>query len=213
MNYSQVQAQLSILPPVYKNPSQDYDYFINSVAMGLTFYTEAMDALMNQAVFTSAKYNWLKAWGSLFVVPQGQYENSSQYFLHIQEVINKGNSTPVRIQQYIQDIYNVTVVYSENFPTPGYTLTFNGQVSDMQQLAIDLGRIRPAGIPAFPFYILAGGSYLNTINFIGSKRVTGSYLALPITPFTPNVGDATLNAINNLPTNYLTSTAINPNII
>lgn len=214
MDYSQNRAQLSILPPVYINASPDYDYFMNSMAIGLTMYTEAVDALMNNASFATAKYSWLNAWGSLFVVPRGSFENSGQYALKIQNLINSGNATPVRIQNYIYDTYKVFVTITENFnssPNYGYTLKFNGSIYDMQELARDLARIRPAGVPIY-FDVLSGGNYINTINFIGTWRTTGSYLSYPSTLYNPNLPSSTNNAVNTLPTNFLTSTAINPNL-
>ncbi len=214
MDYSQNRAQLSILPPVYKNSAPTYDFFMNSVAMGLTLYTEAVDALINNATFTNSKYNWLNAWGSLFVVPKGNYENSSAYLIKIQDIISNGNATPVRIQNYIYTVYGITVKIIENFtstPNYGYTLQFNGTVYDMQQLATDLSRIRPAGVPIY-FEIISGGNYLNTINFIGTYRTTGSYLSFPTTLYNPNLPNNTNSAVNTLPTNFLTSTSINPSL-
>jgi hypothetical protein len=215
VDYTQNKAQISILPPAYKNPSPSYEFFMNSVAMGLTLYTEAIDALVNNASFTTSKYNWLNTWGNLFVVPRGTYENSSQYSLKIQNLISTGNGTPIRIQDYIYNIYGVYVTISENFisgtPNYGYTLKFNGSIYNMKQLALDLNRVRPAGVPIY-FDIISGGNYINTINFIGAWRTTGSYLSFPITAFNPNLPESTNNAQNTLPTNYLTATAINPNL-
>lgn len=212
MDFSQNYIQITTLPPAYKNSSPDFDSFMNSVALGLTMGTEAIDALIKNASFSTSTYTWMNAWGTLLVVPRNITETSDQYLTRIKDLINTGNATPVVIQNYIQQVYNIKVVYTENFPTPGYVLTFNGVISDFQQLANDLARIRPVGVPFLPFYAISGGNYANTINFLGGWRTTGSYLTSSTTTITPFLSENTNSAMNTLPISFLTSPVINPNI-
>lgn len=204
LNEAQVVDQLNQLPRTFWKPGQTYQNLIASIASGLDSFTGPANALVSQATLTTARYKWLDLWGLLFSVPRLPSETDTQYLNHILSILNEGNTTPVRIESYIENIYNLTVTLTENFPNVGYTLTFEGSSADLNQLAADLGRIRPAGVPFFPLYVLQGAFYANTINFLNGWRVPGSYVINSSVPIFPTISASTTNALNTIPTQYLT---------
>jgi hypothetical protein len=204
LDLQNIQNQLNRLPDTFRKPGQTYKDWTNAVALGLDCYTNATNALTAQGTITTSRYKWLDLWGKLFSVSRLSIETDAQYLARILNTINFGNVTPVRIETFLKQSWNLLATVQENFPQTGFVLLFNGQIQNLKQIVQDLNRIRPAGISFTPFYVLNGGLFVNTINFIGNWRVTGDYVSSPLVPYLPGLVALTTNAKNTIPTTFLT---------
>ena len=69
----------------------------------------------------------------------------------------------------------------------------------------------PAGILT-ACEVTGGGLYLNTINYLGRDRVTGSYIGQSVTAFSFQIPNSTNNVTSSLPTVFLSDPTVNPSL-
>jgi hypothetical protein len=215
MDFDEITYQLNDLPGTYKRPGSTYQWWVASLNSAMYRYTNAGDSIISMASFTNATGKWLNAWGQLLGNIQRINNNTdSQYKAIIQETLLAGKGPPFAIHSYIDSLYSLSPTVFENFPNVGWYIKFAASFPQSQydSLAKSLDFVRPAGIPFNPFYVLGGGLYLGTINYLGRDKVTGSYLGNPVTPFYFTIPSSTNNSTSSLPTLFLTDPTINPGI-
>lgn len=217
MNYQQILSILSDLPGTFQRPGTVYQSILQSFTSACARNTIAIDALISQISLPTANWGWLDAVGNLFGIPRNPYEIDPSYRSRIQATLIAPHVTPTAMENFIQAVLGISVIISENFTNATYQLEFSSPVStqDLQNIVNALIWVRPAGIPFLPIYTVSGGLFLNTVNFFGVKRVSGSYLVQSRTSVDINIAPNTDNPQAMLPTVYLTDPLItgiiNPN--
>ena len=214
MNYSDVYTQITTLPPTYLRPGQTFAGLMSSFAYGVSRFTESVDFMMqSNSSLATMDALWLEMVGNIVSVPRNNNVTTSQYLTQIQTIVAEVQGTPVSLVRFLS-LQNISVTYSDKFSGPGdfstigYNLAFETPVSNYDQIALSLKRVRPAGVP-FTFSTISGGLYLNTINYIGGYDVTGYYLLSPFNNIPFTIPETTNNAFVNLPTRYLTDPYVN----
>lgn len=222
MDWNAVSYQLGDVPRTYKRSGLTYTWLNNSFVSGLHRYTNAVDGIMSMAVFSNATGKWLDVWGQLFGVGRLNSETDSAYNNRITQTLLLLKGTPLAIISFVQLTFGLTASVIENLfnadgtamTEPSWNLKFGSAFPESQynQLAQTLAFVRPAGVPFSPFYVLGGGLYLGTLNYLGRARVTGSYLGNPQAPFNFTIPATTNNALPLLPTLFLTDPTLNPGL-
>ena len=215
MQWADIAYQLGDLPDTYKRSGPTYEWVMNSLTAALDRYTNSSNAVVSMANFTNAQGKWLDFWGQLLGgISRLNEQTDEEYMALITQTILDGKGPPVAILDYVKLIYGIKASITENFPNVGWYLKFGSSFpqSEYNQLALTLGNVRPAGVPFTPFYVLGGGLYLNTINYLGRDRVTGSYIGQPVTAFNFTIPNSTPNVVSELPTLFLSDPTINPGI-
>jgi hypothetical protein len=190
------------VPYTFVSDQPNFLNFFQTLSQTLTQFTTGNDALTTQLLFKTALGKSLDTFGGLLGNPRENGESDTQYINRILTDYNGPFGTLSAIQTFIQNLYSVPVSVVSTGTGGGYKISFLSPLQDSiyQIIAENLVWIRPAGVPFFPFTIVGGGSYLTTVNYFGSPRITGSYLSLPSNftfPFSlqPN----TNNIINKYP--------------
>ena len=215
MLWSDIQYQLNDLPDTYKRDGDTFQWVMNSLTAALDRYTNSSNAVVSMANFANAQGKWLDFWGQLLGgIARLNDQTDADYMALITQTILEGKGPPVAILDYVNLIYGIKANITENFPNVGWYLKFGSSFPQSQynQLALTLDNVRPAGVPFTPFYVLGGGLYLNTINYLGRDRVTGSYIGQPVTAFNFTIPNSTNNVVSELPTIFLEDPTINPGI-
>jgi hypothetical protein len=206
MNYNDVLNQLNDLPITFQHGGIIYPSIIAAIASALARNTTSADAVIGNINLPTAQWGWLNSIGELYGIIRTQYEIDPTYRNRIQQTLVAPHGTPEAIQDFIKLITGITTVVTENFTNCSYQINFLAPVSvnTIQQVVIAINWVRPAGVPFLPIYRVSGGLFLNTCNFLGVKRVTGSYLAQPTVIANVSIGPSTDNLVSQLPTLYLT---------
>ena len=215
MQWADIAYQLGDLPDTYKRSGTTYEWVMNSLTAALDRYTSSSNGIVNMTTFANAQGKWLDFWGQLLGgIARLNDQTDADYMALITQTILEGKGPPVAILDYVSLIYGIKASITENFPSVGWYLKFGSSFPQSQynQLALTLGNVRPAGVPFTPFYVLGGGLYLNTINYLGRDRVTGSYIGQPVTTFSFQIPNSTNNVTSSLPTVFLSDPTVNPGI-
>lgn len=213
MNWNQLTYQLNDLPKTYKRTGAVFTYLTNSIAAGLYKYNKSSSEVINMATFTNASGRWLNVWGALL---GGIYRlkgmNDLQYSVYITNTLLAQKGPPIAIENYVQQVYNIKNQVFEYFPAAGWSLELFGAFpsNKLNDLVLSLDVVRPAGVPLLPLIVLDGGLFMNTVNYLGRGRVTGSYIGNPSVTFSFNLYPSTNNVVSQLPTLYLTDPTLNP---
>lgn len=206
MNFDEVKGQLEDLPSTFKRFGPVFAGLISSLAAALTRSTDSIDALTpNNINLPTAKWGWLDAIGKLYGIQRDQYETDPQYRTRLQGTLTATKGTPQSIVNFIKLALNLNSSITENFDLVSYQINFTNPPSQqtLQQVAIAINWVRPAGVPFLPLFQLKGGLYLSTLNYLGVKNVTGSYLSRPQVSIDINIGPNTNSPKPLLPTTYL----------
>lgn len=217
MDYAAVQYYLNDLPPNFLRQGTVFTQWQNSLTLGITRWTSAIDGVMAQVNFNNAKWTWLNTWGQLYGVQRPANFTDSAYRTLIQKTLLARGATPVTIQYYLSWGYGVTSQIKEDFTNTSWNIYLssplpNATTETYNQLAANLGRFRPAGVPFSPFYIPYGGFYISTINFVGVTRVPGSWLTSATLAQGFSLAEGTTNSVSGLPTTFLIDPTLNPSL-
>lgn len=212
MDFITVQGQLNDLPNTFKRPDQTYLQLIDSMSALLYRFTQGADGTDTQLAFQNAQYGWLDVWGLLMGIPRMQSEAGANYLARIMFEVLAGAGPPAQIQNWIAVVYQVQATVTENFPSIGYTITFQSTVSaaQAQQIVAGLSYVRPAGVPITGVFIVGVGTVLETVNFLAAASVVGAYLGGGLQPVALALGSTTNNATPIIPTLFLTDPTLNP---
>ena len=205
MRIDQVNSQLLDVPPVFKPTGATYQAVISAVLAGLEDLGATTEALAKQLDLLTASASWLDLWGLLVQLPRTTNEGDTQYRARIQATLLGGTATVAGIGAFLSEAFGLSVIIQENFTTNSWMVTFSVPLTDSQltTIALALARIRPAGIPFFPFNVVAGGMYLYTTMFLGMTYAQGAYLEAPTQQFYPNIGPNTNSLLVVLPLSYM----------
>lgn len=205
MNFVDVENQISDLPSTFKRFGPIFAGLIISLSAALARSTRVIDQVAAQTNINTAKWGWLDAIGKLYGIPRNQYETDPQYKTRLLGTLTASHGTPTSITSFIKLALNLNTTITENFDLVSYTIDFTNppSVQTLTQVAIAINWVRPAGVPFLPFFQIRGGLFLNTLNYFGTKRVTGSYLARPQSTIAINLSDHTNNPKPLLPTTYI----------
>ena len=215
MQWADIAYQLGDLPDTYKRSGPTYEWVMNSLTAALDRYTNSSNSIISMSTFANAQGKWLDFWGQLLGgIARLNEQTDADYMALITQTILDGKGPPVAILDYVSLIYGIKANITENFPNVGWYLKFGSSFPQSQynQLALTLGNVRPAGVPFTPFYVLGGGLYLGTVNYLGRDRVTGSYIGQPVTTFNFTIPNSTNNVTSSLPTVFLSDPSINPSL-
>lgn len=206
MDFTDVQNQLDDLPLTFKRFGPVFAGLIQSLTAAIARNTIPIDQLPPNLNLQTAKWGWLDAIGKLYGIQRNQYETDPQYRTRLFGTLTATHGTPNSIVNFIKLALNFNTSITENFTLASYQINFNSppSIQTLQQVAIAINWVRPAGIPFLPFFQIKGGLYLNTLNYLGVKQVTGSYLSRPSVSISINLAPNTNNPKPLLPTTYLT---------
>ena len=198
--------QLEDLPAAFKRFGPIFAGIITSISAALSRETRAIDQLSSQISLPTARWGWLDAIGKLYGIQRNQYENDPQFRRRLLGTLTANRGTPDSIINFIKLALNLNATITENFDLVSYQINFSNVLNQqvLQQVAIAINWVRPAGVPFLPLFVIKGGLYLNTLNYFGVKKVTGSYLAKPAVSIAVNLAANTNNPSPLLPTTYLT---------
>lgn len=206
MDYTEVNSQLEDLPSTFQRFGPIFAGLISSLSAALTRSTTSIDALTPANIsLPTAKWGWLDAIGKLYGIQRNQFETDPQYRTRLLGTLTATRGTPQSIVNFIKLALNLNATITEDFNTVSYQINFTNPQSQqtLQQIAIAINWVRPAGVPFLPLYQLRGGLYLNTLNYFGTKSVTGAYFARPAISINITLAANTNNPTPLLPTQYL----------
>ena len=206
MDFQDVQNQLTDLPQTFQPLGPIFAGLIESLTAALARGTRAVDQVpQNMINLPTARWGWLDAIGKLYGLVRNANETDPAYRTRILGTLSATRGTPNSIVNFLKFALNITSTISENPILVSYQLNFNTPLSQtqLQQVAIAIGWVRPAGVPFLPIFSITGGLYINTLNYLGGKLVTGSYLSRPGATVNVVLADATDNPAPLLPTNYI----------
>lgn len=212
MNFQQVQLQLNDVPSTFKRPDSQFLNWADALTSALARDTNAVDAALNQVLnINNAQGGWLDVIGLLFNVPRMGNEADSVYLQRIVYTVSAGGGTPSGIAAWINAVWKVSCVVTENLPGVGYILTFQTAITTAQAQAIinSIAAVRPAGIPILAVYRQGGSTVLDTINYADAQRAAGQYLKNPLIALNFTVPASTNNATSTLPTFLLDDPNLN----
>ena len=206
MNFTDVQNQLDDLPLTFKRFGPIFAGLILSLTAAIARNTIPIDQLPPNLNLQTAKWGWLNAIGKLYGIQRNQYETDPQYRTRLFGTLTATHGTPDSIVNFIKLALNINSSITENFDLASYQINFTSppSIQTLQQVAIAINWVRPAGIPFLPFFQIKGGLYLNTLNYLGVRQVTGSYLSRTSVSININLAPNTDNPKPLLPTTYLT---------
>lgn len=215
MQYSDVIAQLSLLPSTFLRPGNPFQFLLSAKTAALFRFTNAVDGLSNQVLnFFNAYGVWLDAWGKLWSISRNSGEIDASYLNRISATLLSGKTTPVAIELFVQLGFNIAVTVSENLSTATWSMSFPSPPSTAQyaNITASLPYVRPAGVPMTAPSVGQGGTYLGTVNYLGAPRTTGAYLQTPQTSESTNQSAYTNSSTPLLPTTFLSDPTLNPNL-
>lgn len=213
MDFTSIGKILNDLPPTFKRPGIPYTQLIDSLTAAMTRYANGADGTTSQISFLNAQYGWLDFWGLLFGIPRNAEEPDQRYLARIVYTVNTGGGSPEAIRLWLLNVWGITATVVEKFPQVGYQITLPAVLTMEQALIVlqSLIYVRPAGIPFYANFS-NDGLYLETVNFLGAPRVTGSYLTGGTTIVVSDLKNTTNNASPLLPDLYLTDALLNPGL-
>ena len=206
MNFDDVQNQLDDIPSSFKRFGYIFAGLISSLTAILARNTQALDQLATMIDINSARWGWLDSIGQLYSIPRNQYETDPQYRTRLIGTLNAHTGTPQAIVSFIKLALNLDTTIIENFNVVDYQINFTNPPSQgtLQNVALSIVRVRPAGVPFLPLYQVTGGIYLNTCNYLNTRFITGSYFSQPHSSISIFLAQNTNNPPALLPTQLLT---------
>lgn len=214
MQWADVLARLSDLPDTFLRQGPNFTAFQAALTNGLHKFTNSVDGAVNQAQATQAIGKWLDVVGRARNMPRYNGEPDATYLARIAYLLNTPGGPPNAILGLLAIIgQTASPTLTESFATCSWSIGVNAGISTTKQAQLTnaLGYVRPAGVP-YQINVSRGGLYLNTLNYLGRPRVTGAYLVSSTNSLPLNMSSNTNNAINLLPTTYLTDPTLNPGL-
>lgn len=202
MQFLDVLNQLQDLPATFKRTGPVFSALENSFGLSLSAYTVGSDGIMSQLNFQNAEFFGLDIWGNIFGVPRNLNEADATYKLRITNTLESWFCTIPGILRYLSEVYSITATIAESGAS--WTLTFSTPSFSPLVIIDNLNLIRPAGVP-FNVELLSGGLYLDTINYVGSWRVTGSYITSPYSSYAFTIPSTTNNSLALFPSSLISS--------
>lgn len=212
MNFAAIQKQLNDLPNTFKRPGTPYTQWVDALTALLDLYCQGVDGLMAQLTFSAAQYGWADVWGTILGIQRRSNEADSLYKSRMSATLLSWRANAVAMVNWLENIELVSASITEALPVVGYTVILSPALTATQisQILLDLAYVRPAGVP-FNFSTLSGGTYLNTVNYVGAApRVTGAYLGGSSAPQALSIPANTNNVSSLLPDLLLTDPTLNP---
>ncbi len=206
MQLLDVLNQLNDLPDTFKRIGPNFSAMENSFGLSLSAYTVSTDGILNQLNFQNAEFYGLDLWGDMFGVTRNINEDDTVYKSRIVNTLEAWFCTIPGIIRYLQQVYNISATITESGAS--WSVTFTTPSISPLVIIDNLNIIRPAGVP-FYVNLLSGGLYLNTINYIGSYRVTGSYITSPFSNYNFTIPSTTNNSLALFPTTLVSTPAFN----
>jgi hypothetical protein len=205
MNFNDVENQLEDLPGTFKRFGPIFAGLIQSLSAALARSTRAIDQLSPMLYPNTAKWGWLDAIGKLYGIPRNQFETDPQYRTRLLGTLTATHGTPSSIVNFIHLALNLNSSITENFDLVSYQINFTNPPNQqtLQKVAVTINWVRPAGVPFLPLFEVRGGLFLNTLNYYGVRKVTGSYLGRPSATVDITLAANTNNPKPLLPTTYL----------
>lgn len=206
MDYTAVQNQLLDLPPeTFQRFGPIYAGLISAMSAALARSTNCIDQVAASINVNTARWGWLDAIGALYGIPRNSYETDPAYRTRLVGTLSAPHGTPLAISSFIKLALGINSTVTENFANTSYQINFSTSQSQtsLQNVVIAIKWVRPVGVPFLPFFQLTGGLFLNTLNYFGVKKVTGSYLSNPSIIVNVNIAANTNSPIPLLPTTYL----------
>lgn len=179
MDFGTVQQNLNDLPGTFKREGAPYTQWVDALTTLLFFFTNAADSMIAEATdFAAAQFGWADVWGEVFQIQRLPNEGTPTYKQRIKNILTANHVTPLAMTSWLNVINQVNGLIIENLPNVGYNITLPAGLTStrVQQIIAGLGMVRPAGVP-FTVNTLGIGTYLDSINFLNTERVTGSYLS------------------------------------
>lgn len=214
MDYLTVQQNLNDLPNTFKRLGQPYTQWIDALTSMLFIYCFAADTTMAEAGdIQAAQFGWVDVWGETFQIQRLPNEGTPTYLQRIRNILSANHVTPLAMAYWLTVIDQVNAVVTENLPSVGYSVTLPTSLNATQiaQIIAGLGMVRPAGVP-FTASTLGIGTYLDTINFLDTQYVTGSYLSQGTTNVPLTISAGTNNSTPLIPDLIFVDPTINPTI-
>jgi len=212
MNFSDVTKILQSLPTTYQRSGNDFQAWQNSLAGGITRFTESIDNTSAQMQFFEASGNWLNLWGKLLGVIRNPSESDTAYRARIVGTMLAWRGTPNGIVSYLALAMGLTATVAEAFPAVGWTLNLAPGTSltpaQKTQLASNLAFVRPAGVP-YSVRTVTNGLFLGTGNFLNTTHFPGSWLQPYTTLSSFTVPSNTNNTLPTIATTWLSDPTIN----
>jgi hypothetical protein len=206
MNYTAVQNQLLDLPQLtFQRFGPIYAGLVSAMSAALARSTNCIDQVAANINPNLARWGYLDAIGALYGIPRYQYETDPAYRTRLIGTLSAPHGTPLAISSFIKLALGLNTTVTEDFATTSYQINFQTPQpqSVLQKVVTTILWVRPAGVPFLPLYQLTGGLFLDTLNYFGVKKVTGSYLSNPNTVVNVNIGANTNSPASTLPTVYL----------
>ncbi len=202
MQFLDVLNQLQDLPQTFKRTGPVYTSLENSFGLSLSAYTVATDGIMSQLNFQNADFFGIGIWGTIFGIQQNLNESDSAYKQRITNTLEAWFCTIPGILQYLNEVYSISASITESGAS--WTVTFSTPSISPIIIIDNLNIVRPAGVP-FNVDLLSGGLYLDTINYLGNWRVTGSYITSPVSNYAFTLPSTTNNSQALFPTALISS--------
>lgn len=211
MDFQRVEAQLLDLPATFRRQGAPYSQFIDALTAMLTRMTVAADGSVAQGNFLNSSGGWADCWGQIAGIIRGSNVPDSIYLGQIAYAMLARGGPPLAITAWIYFIFGIQVELIENQPGLGYTIVFPATLTlpQIAQIVASIKYVRPAGVP---FIISQGiiGTYLETVDFLNSPKITGAYLAQGSIGAGLGIGPTTNNSPVSVNTYFLTDPTLNP---
>ncbi len=206
MNFQQTEQILTDLPNTFRRYGSLFNAIILGFAIACARNNIAIDSIYQNIYTNNARWGWLDVFGQLYGILRNQYETDPQYRVRLIGTLTAPHGTPFAISQFLNLALGLNTNITENFVSPSFSINFSSPVttSTLQNVVNSINWVRPAGIPFQPLYTQTGGLFLETINYLGITKVTGSYLSAPHTTVNVAVSPSTPNPVCILPTTYFT---------
>jgi hypothetical protein len=222
--------QLIDVPATFRRPTLIYQQIFSALAAGLTLLTESSNAVIDQTTYQNTIAGWIDVWADLAGILRRTDEGDGVFQARVPDMLLAARDSIVAIQTWLAQIENLptSLVIETPSPSIGYSVTLPGTLTPQKIIDVskNLAWVRPAGVP-FNFSSRSGGTYLNTVNYLGGgrtgtngfpsttwqgARVTGAFLAFKfqVTGATPPA--STNNNVSQLPDLLLQDPTLNPNL-
>ncbi len=179
MNYNDVLSALRSLPPTFRRIGNNYAGFEASFARFLSLHTNSADAIWNNLILSNATGPWLDLWGAILGLPRLPGEADTLFRLRLQTTYMTPVGTSDGITAILLLAFGLATTVTET-SGGGYIINLSQPVTNatLANIFATLSYIRPAGVP-FIINATSGGLILDSINYFGGSKVTGSYLGSP----------------------------------
>lgn len=201
--------QITDLPPTFLRNDQTFKQLMAAFSAALTLGAESNKSVLANTNYQATDNGWIDVWADLAGISRRFQESDNSFKPRLPNMLLAARDSPVAIELWLQLIEGVVGTVTQKLPAWGYTITLPATLtnSQIQQIVNDLAYVRPAGMP-FNIDISTGGTYLDTVNYLGPQtlqtaasgqletvrspwnyggRVTGSWM-VSLSPFSPAFG-------------------------